>query len=122
MKTSWIYGLSIYPISYLLIVISKLILGEGMLFGTYGSILEWVIILFSQWILDQFFGGVSLAQPGLIMSTLFFIMHVVLVVLINAACFVLIARFLPIKWKPVSIVILYIMFLAFNCYIPDIGF
>jgi hypothetical protein len=122
MKTTWIYGLSIYPVSYLLTVIFKMISGERILFGTYGSIVEWAIIFFSQWILDQFFGGISLAQPGLIMSTMFFIMHIVLVVLINASIFVLITRFLPMKWKPVSIVILYVMFLSFNCYIPDIGF
>ena len=121
MKTTWIYGLSIYPVSYYLTVICKLINGEKDLFGMHGSIPEWVIMLGADSILHQFW-GISLTQLSPLISTMFFIMYIVLAVLINASLFVLIARFLPSKWKPVSIIILYIMFLAFNCSIPDIDF
>jgi len=119
MKIIWLLGLSIYPVSYILTVVIKLIEGKGIIFEPPASFPAWLILIFLDSLLNRF--GTSLTKLNAFASSFFHLFFVVILTSINTICFVVIISLLPKDWRPIAIVILYILLVAINTYIPEIN-
>jgi len=109
-------GISIYPVSYILTVIIKLLRSQNNIFAPMASGPTWIILLPLDSLLHRF--GTGVAQLG----TLSWCIIVVLLIALNAICFISICSIIPRKWNPAAIIILYIIFVAINSYKVDINF
>ena len=108
----WLLGMSIYPISYVMSVIIKLFGGKSYPFELPASFPLFIITVFLDSLLNR------LEQLNIVISASLII---IILISINAACFALIISILPKDWRPIAIVILYILLVAINTYIPEIN-
>lgn len=113
---NWLLGISIYPVSYVLTVIIGLLMGGSNIFDPPASYPAWVILLSVDSLLNRC--GTGLAQMPIVAWCIILL----LLISINAICFVSICSILPRNWKPIALIILYIVLVAINSYKVEINF
>lgn len=112
MMKIWLLGGSIYPISYVISVIIKLFGNKSYPFELPASFPLFIITVFLDSLLNR------LEQLNIVISASLII---IILISINAICFVSIISFLPKEWRPIALIILYILLVAFNSYNIDIN-
>ena len=116
----WFIGLSIYPVSYIVSSIIKLLGSKNYIFELPESIPFMFVITFLEPLLKQFFGADS-GQLNMVELSIVYLLFIVILISINTIFFVSIISILPKNWKFIAIIIMYILFVAINSYIPEIN-
>lgn len=125
MQIIWFLGLSIYPVSYILSIIIRLLgggrgAGESYILEPPASIPFWCLLTFLDSIVNRFFGTNS-GQFNTTMQSVFWLLLIVILIAINTICFKVVISILPRNWRFAAIIILYIFLVAINAYIPEIN-
>lgn len=112
----WILGISIYPVSYSVGIILKLIKHQNNIFDPIGSLLMWSVVLPLDSLLNCF--GTGIDHVGNIFWFIVFLFFTV----VNAIAFVWICSILPQKWQPIIFIMLYIVLVVINSYDLNLSF
>lgn len=112
MMKIWLLGVSIYPISYVISVIIKLFGNKSYPFELPASFPLLFITVFLDSLLNR------LEQFNIVISASLII---IILIGINAICFASIISILPKGWRPIALIILYILLVAINSYNIDIN-